>query len=243
VKSLLLGLLMALPPGSPGVEASRNFWVESPDPAMGRRMAHDAEQYREQIQKEWFGVEKVWAFPVPIVARVGLGPFESTNGMSVRIPDSKHFDFIRLFAPSEPEVERMLLHEVAHVVLDREVDAPPLWAHEGFAVANEVLLGDYPTRYNDHLGIQPLRDFLRTKWHSHDLTGDEFYGEAGSLTLYLHDRFGPTVYVRWLRSGMAGGFEVACISELGISIDDLERDWLGSLDEMDSPYPRSWRAR
>jgi hypothetical protein len=128
----------------------------------------------------------------------------------------------------------VLPHETTHVVLagrfgDRAV---PRWADEGMAVLSEPR-----ERIERHLRNLPQHRADRHLFGTGQLMNLDaypdphyigpFYAQSVSLVDFLTNRAGPRVFAKFLREGLAGGYEPALQKYYGFQgFADLEQQWL-----------------
>jgi hypothetical protein len=128
----------------------------------------------------------------------------------------------------------VLPHETTHVVLAGRFGdhAVPRWADEGMAVLSEPR-----ERIERHLRNLPQHRADRHLFGTGQLMQLDaypdpryigpFYAQSVSLVEYLTDRAGPRVFAKFLRDGLAGGYEVALQRYYNIqNFAELEQLWM-----------------
>jgi hypothetical protein len=128
----------------------------------------------------------------------------------------------------------VLPHEVTHVVLAGRFGdhVVPRWADEGMAVLSEPRerierhLRNLPKhRADQHLfGIGQL---IQLEAYPDPRYIGPFYAQSVSLVDYLTERSGPRVFAKFLRDGLASGYEPALQRYYGIqTFAQLEQQWM-----------------
>ncbi|MBN1590354.1 MAG: hypothetical protein JW888_12635 [Pirellulales bacterium] len=227
-------LLVALLFASMGASArSRNFVVNTSDPALAQKIAQAAEKYRHDLAVSWLGKPMPdWSAPCPMTVRVGenLGAGGATTflfdhgevfGWRMNIQGSRE----RLF-------DSVLPHEITHMVLASHFRRPlPRWADEGAATSTEC-----SAERDKHYRM--LKQFLCTGRgiaFNHLFAMTEYppdvmplYAEGFSLADYLIQQGGRRRFIAFLEDALKGDqWAAATRRHYGpASLSQLQNQWL-----------------
>jgi hypothetical protein len=135
------------------------------------------------------------------------------------------------------EIERMIPHEISHVVLYQATHNPytsnPNWLEEGIAVHNqEVADADFPALVQDAARegrLIPLRALSASFPSDTDLALLS-YAESLSIVEFILDRYGEeglSDLVDVLAEGETA--DIAVERALGVTLDELEAEWRATL--------------
>jgi peptidase MA superfamily protein len=134
------------------------------------------------------------------------------------------------------DADRTLAHELAHLALRRALGAAdaPRWLDEGFAYlhSSDFSLARAETLFGAVMRgkVLPL-EALETAFPAREDEAALAYAEAYDFVVFLAqqgiDRAPFQVFLRALAGG--AGLRPACRIAFGRSLDDLEREWSGSL--------------
>lgn len=231
-----------------GAARSQSFCVTAPSgDFLAERVLRAAEQCRREIALTWFGEPLDdgigFAFIHVELCKeqdVGLAMIDSRNQRDHRI---------WLQTSADRALGTTLAHEIAHVVLStRFSDDMPVWATEGVAC-----------RYDDPgraaVRAEIVARFVRSgRWPSIGVllqapaiepTDETSYAAAVSLTDFLLSLGGPDVFLDFVESGQACGWESALRQHYGIaSIDVLSDRWRGwvTANQPQTRQPSRWTA-
>jgi hypothetical protein len=138
---------------------------------------------------------------------------------------------------NEGEMNRVIPHEVAHVVLWVASRNPyndlPRWLDEGLAVYQELVdKGTYRATVDQAVrsGTLPSVRMLSSNFAYSPQVARLSYASSYSLVEFLMQRYGQRKVVELVRSFQGGlGYDEALLSILGSDLDDLNREWIQSL--------------
>jgi len=133
------------------------------------------------------------------------------------------------------EVLGTVAHELSHAVVHQATDNPftelPRWLDEGLAMYAE---GELPRDNANALSKAIQSGNLLTLRSMTSYPGDSrlvdlFYGQAYSLVAYMIETYGPDAMKSLLALiGEGVAPEEALMQAYGLTLDDLEREWLAS---------------
>lgn len=163
---------------------------------------------------EWVGGQ---AFPDLSVIMAAIAPDESARA----------------------EVKRILPHELSHLVLyqatSNPYNTPPAWMDEGLAVHNEEVQDPAEAQAvktaAGHGTLIPLKSLSGAFGADSDVIPLS-YGESGSVVDFIlsDSRYGPDKFARTIASFKEGvTYDDALKAGLGITVDELDRQWRDSL--------------
>lgn len=229
--SVAAALALTVLPALMGASArTTNFVVEAPTTEMARRVAEHAEACRRSLAVAWLGHELAdWPQPCPIRVKLtggepgGRTSFGFARG---RVSDQE--------MTVEGRLDRILAvaipHEVTHTVFAAYFGGPmPRWADEGASVLSE---DRHEKQRHDRLveqllarrGDLPLARLFRLEDYPNDLWG--FYGQGYSVSQFLVELGGRPRFLRFVRDGLASGWDNATRTHYGLSdVRELERAW------------------
>ncbi len=217
------------------------FWYEG-DEAFGQRLLDTAVRALDRLERD-VGVEatrliRIYVYGKERDFRRALGPNapewiggQALPGRSLIVawisPDAQEYG----------EIERMLPHELSHVVLYQATHNPytsnPTWVEEGIAVHNqEVPDADFPALVEEAARegrLIPLRALAASFPSDTDLALLS-YAESVSIIEFILDQYGEeglAALVDVLAEGETA--EVAVERALGVSLEELEEDWRATL--------------
>lgn len=217
---------------------SRNFIVETGDPALDRQIVQAAETYRRDLAIAWLGKAMPdWAAPCMMTVRVSptLGAGGATTfmfnggevyGWRMSIQGSRQ----RIF-------DSVLPHEITHMVLASHFRRPlPRWADEGAATSVECA-------HERDKHYRMLREFLCTRRgiaFSQMFAMTEYppdvmplYAQGFSLADFLIQQGGRRKFIAFLEEGLASNQWSAAIDrhyDLG-DLGRLQNQWLAWIRE------------
>ena len=156
------------------------------------------------------------------------------------------FNTIVLHAPvSTPELDILIAHELAHVVIDQITEnpfsSPPAWIHEGLATYIESA-GDPRFDY-DGAVEQAVRDGslislrgLTSTFPASNARAVLAYAESNSLMRFVIDKYGKDSVRRLLDSYRDGVTDDEAVQRtFDISLSELEAAWLDHIDPSRQP--------
>ena len=128
-----------------------------------------------------------------------------------------------------------IVHEMTHLLIDEAVDSPlakmPSWLNEGLAMyfesgsrGREATVSQAASRG----GLRPLRTMGNQPGRPREVR--VFYAQAWSTVNYMMETYGEermAALLTALEDG--GGIEKAIPSAYGMSLDELEQEWLGQI--------------
>ncbi|MBN2217883.1 MAG: hypothetical protein JW719_10965 [Pirellulales bacterium] len=217
---------------------SRNFIVETGDPALDRQIAQAAETYRRDLAIAWLGKEMPdWAAPCMMTVRVSptLGAGGATTfmfnggevyGWRMSIQGSRQ----RIF-------DSVLPHEITHMVLASHFRRPlPRWADEGAATSVECA-------HERDKHYRMLQEFLCTRRgipFSQMFAMTEYppdvmplYAQGLSLADFLIQQGGRRKFIVFLEDGLASNqWSSAIDRHYGLGdLGRLQNQWLAWIRE------------
>ncbi len=187
----------------------------------------EAEQAREQVLK--FLVEERYDQRVSIFLVESKQRMKDLIGLSISATGFNQTNTICLIPHSLPPSN--VGHELLHVIAMNNWSVPDRWINEGLAVA----YGGQILEYEIHALAKHLieRDQLPS---FHELThrcarlgNRRSYPAAGSFVKFIYDQYGLAT-VRKIWDAGASGLEQAT----GVSMHEIEQDWLDVVREADS---------
>jgi hypothetical protein len=202
-----------------------------------------AERTRAQVTRRWFGgASEDWSPRCDLAiypssrdyARLTGAPGEAPGHTDLRVEGGRVLRRrIHVRADHPTYRDRVVPHEVAHVVLGSEIadGLVPRWADEGLAV-----LAEPREAIEEHLRVLPglrrdrrlfrLRQLLDLDDYPEPSRVSAFYAQSVSLTEFLAEERGPLVFTVFLRDAIRRGYPMALEKHYGItSIDQLQTAW------------------
>ncbi len=145
---------------------------------------------------------------------------------------------------SRPDVESVFVHELAHVALERAVDAQPVprWFSEGLAIraAREQTLARTQTLFRAYVegDLPPLRT-LDASFSGRAFEVDVAYAGAADAVGYLARVENGPRKLRRLVAGLRRGepFEEALKASHYVSLEGLDREWRDDVRERYGQLP------
>ena len=207
------------------------------------KAARIAEAARAAAAKKWFGEQApAWDEPCAIYLYATGPEYSFATGQPPQLPGRSTFDMqdgrvvgrrIDLHCDDPNAFIGVLPHETTHVVLagrfgDRRL---PHWADEGMAVLSEPLdridlhLRGLPRQRRDD-ELFPVAELMQMDDYPDGRRIGPFYAESVSLVEFLSAEKGPKAFARFLRDGLADGYESALKADYNIDgFDDLQQRW------------------
>jgi hypothetical protein len=208
------------------------------------QIARSAEATRAAMIKKWFGDDPgPWKPRCDIFLYATAQDYSQATGAPANSPghstmrtEGEHVMSRRidLHCDDANMTVGVLPHETTHVVLAGHFgDHPvPRWADEGMAVLSEPR-----DRIERHLRNLPQHKADRHLFGTGQLMKLDaypdpryigpFYAQSVSLVEFLTERAGPLVFAKFLKDGLAGGYETALQRYYGIqSFAELEQQWM-----------------
>ena len=214
--------------GGESVEADARFGIRTALDVMSSRFGAELERQTRLILYDDVNL-----------MREALGGGSSPWVAGAAIPD---FNVTVLHASAGKrdslDLSAKVAHEITHIVLEHRTQNSfgglPAWLHEGLATTVESeILHRFP--YANIMATAVERDeFVSLRgitgsFPAHGNRALQAYAQSNSLVTYIIDVWGDEGIAQLL-DAYAGGVSDndALIEALGISLDDLERDWLGA---------------
>jgi hypothetical protein len=235
VRYLVLAVLVGMSGGRELIAANyrtRNFSVDAPTAAAARAVAEQAESFRHKIAQDWLGRPLPdWSRPCPVKVVLTQGEAGGLTSFAfgknnVGVQDQS----MKLEGRLDRILASALPHEVTHTVLTSYLNGPlPRWADEGAALLAE---DDRERQRHDHIAVDllsrkagvPIRTLFETEEYPSDLLG--FYGQGYSVTRFLVEIGGRPRFLRFLKEGMARGWDEAIRKQYGLTdCLELDRAW------------------
>jgi hypothetical protein len=208
------------------------------------QIARSAEATRAAMIKKWFGDDPgPWKPRCDIFLYATAQDYSQATGAPANSPghstmrtEGEHVMSRRidLHCDDANMTVGVLPHETTHVVLAGHFGdhAVPRWADEGMAVLSEPR-----DRIERHLRNLPQHKADRHLFGTGQLMKLDaypdpryigpFYAQSVSLVDFLTERAGPRVFAKFLKDGLAGGYEPALQRYYNIqSFAELEQQWL-----------------
>ncbi len=208
------------------------------------RVARSAEATRSAMTKKWFGEDaRAWKPRCDIFIYATAQDYSQATGAPATSPghstmrtegDRVVSRRIDLHCDDSNTLPGVLPHETTHVVLaGRFGDRPvPRWADEGMAV-----LAEPRDRIERHLRNLPQHRADRHLFGTGQLMQLDaypdpryigpFYAQSVSLVEFLSERGGPRTFAKFLRDGLASGYEPALQRYYNIQgFTELEQLWM-----------------
>jgi len=233
-RSLLALLLVALLFGTMGASArSRNFVVQTADPALARQIADAAEKYRRELAVSWLG-QAMPDWSAPCVMTVQVGPGLGAGGATTFMFDRGEVFGWRMSIQGSRErlFDSVLPHEITHMILASHFRRPlPRWADEGAATSTECA-GEREKHY------RMLREFLCTRrgipfatmFAMTEYPPDvmPLYAQGFSLADYLIQQGGRRKFLAFLGNGLNDEQWSAALQRHygSANLGQLQNDWL-----------------
>lgn len=204
---LLLSLLVLTLTSMGAAARSRNFIVQTGDPALDRQIADAAERYRRDLAVAWLGQPmRDWAAPCVMTVRIGenLGAGGATTFMFDR---GEVFGWrMNIQGPRQRIFDSVLPHEVTHMVLATHFRRPlPRWADEGAATSAECA-AEREKHYrmlweflHTRRGIAFATMFALTEYPPDVMP---LYAQGFALADYLIQQGGRRKFLAFLEDGM-----------------------------------------
>ncbi|NWJ45243.1 MAG: hypothetical protein HXX08_05120 [Chloroflexi bacterium] len=137
----------------------------------------------------------------------------------------------------DKEIGRSVPHEISHLIVYQATSNPyngiPLWLDEGLAVYNqdevEGFLIESFQRGVDKRTLQPLRT-ISGRFPNDPVLFYQSYGESVNVVKYIVEKYGEAKLGQLLVAFKNGvSYDEALVSVLGITTDELDRQWKLSL--------------
>jgi hypothetical protein len=208
------------------------------------RIARSAEATRTAMIGKWFGDDPgPWSPRCDIFIYATAQDYSQATGAPANSPGHSTMQNegsrvvsrrIDLHADDPNMSVGVLPHETTHVVLAGRFGdhAVPRWADEGMAVLSEPRerierhLRNLPQHRADH-HLFGTGQLMKLDAYPDPRYIGPFYAQSVSLVDFLTERAGPRVFAKFLREGMAGGYETALQRYYGIqSFTELEQQWV-----------------
>jgi hypothetical protein len=230
--------------GKWNVATTTNFRVLHNQPReTAERVARIAEATRTAMTRKWFGEEAApWPQPCTIYLYPTAREYTQMADAPAQSPGHSNMQRegervllreIHLRCDEPHMLDAVLPHETTHVVLAGRFGPfdVPRWADEGMAVLTEpreridLHLRNLPTHRRDH-ALFPLGQLMKMDRYPDPRYIGPFYAQGVSLVEFLARRNGPQVFARFLREGLAGGYEPALRKYYNFrDFAELEREW------------------
>jgi hypothetical protein len=212
-----------------------NEWAE--------QTARIAERTRTAMYRKWFGqVAPAWSPKCQIFLYKTGQEYSQATGVPAGSPGHSTFQLdggrvidrrIDLHVDEGAILIAVLPHETTHVVLAGNFGEQPVprWVDEGIAVLSEPRdkierhLRNLPRHRQDGqlFGVQQL---VQMNDYPEPQRIGPFYAQSVSLVEFMAREKGPTVFTRFVRDGLSGGYETALRRHYGYrGFDELERRW------------------
>ena len=136
------------------------------------------------------------------------------------------------------DLQATVAHEITHIVLEHRTENPfgrlPAWLHEGLATTVEAEINER-FAYDDIMArVMAQDDFVSLRGITGSFPADSqaavnAYAQSNSLVTYIIETWGVEGIADLLEA-YAGGVsdDEAVQAALGVSLDELDRAWLGS---------------
>ncbi len=202
----------ALATGRAFQATSENFHVYAPDAQLARKVAQEAERYREELAVLWLGHEiEAWSERCPIQVELGMHAGGETSFAFVSDGRSKGKPIswkMKIFGPPDRLLDAVLPHEITHTIFATHFGRPlPRWADEGACTTVEhqsernknhqmliSFLSASPSR-----GIPFNRMFTMQKY-PHDIL--PLYAQGHSVAKFIIMQKGRRAFLDYLQAGM-----------------------------------------
>jgi len=232
-------LLVVLLFSSMGAGArSRNFIVETGNPALDRQVAQAAETYRRDLAVAWLG-KTMPDWSTPCVMTVRVGPHLGAGGATTFMFDRGEVFGWRMSiqGPRERILDSVLPHEITHMILASHFRRPlPRWADEGAATSVECA-AERDKHYRmlkeflcTRRGIAFGKMFAMTEYPPDVMP---LYAQGFSLVDYLIQQGGRRKFIAFLEDGLANNHWSAAIDrhyDLG-NLGQLQNRWVAWVRE------------
>lgn len=225
--------LLATHAADAAVYRTNNFVVYASSNQLAKEIGVSAEQWRKQLAVEWLGKEMPdWAQPCPIKTKVSprLGAGGATSFLFDR--GEVYGWEMNVQGSRERVLDSVLPHEITHTVFASHFRRPlPRWADEGACTTVE---------HHSEIAVQErlLIKFLKTgkgipfdamfamKEYPQDVM--PLYSQGHSLTQFLIERRGKSVFLQFLTDGMnSNNWQQAIQTHYGNEgLYDLQTVWL-----------------
>lgn len=228
---------------------TRNFIVNAPDAAMGRRAAELAEQYRKQLSLDWLGYEiKPWREKCPIQIEIGPHAGGETSFAFVEGMQSEPIGWqMKIFGPPNRILDSVLPHEITHTIFATHFGQPlPRWADEGACTTveheserskNHQMLMEFLTSHPSR-GI-PFNRMFTMKRYPNDIL--PLYAQGYSVAKFLIAQKGRQAFIKYLEDGLAAESQVSANPQIWDEVtrrhygfdnlSDLQVRWLSWVRE------------
>jgi hypothetical protein len=208
------------------------------------QVARSAEATRAAMIRKWFGDDPgPWSPRCDIFLYATAQDYSQATGAPANSPghstmrtEGEHVISRRIdLHCDDPNMSiGVLPHEATHVVLagrfgDHTV---PRWADEGMAVLSEPRerIDRHLRNLPQHLADRHLfgtGQLMKLDAYPDPRYIGPFYAQSVSLVEFLSNRGGPRVFAKFLRDGLAGGYETALQKYYGIqNFTELEQEWM-----------------
>ena len=186
---------------------SRNFVVQTHDPALAQQIAQSAEKFRHDLAVSWLGrAMPDWSAPCVMTVRAGsnLGAGGSTTFMFDR---GEVFGWrMSIQGSRERLFDSVLPHEITHMVLASHFRQPlPRWADEGAATSTECA-AERAKHYRmlkeflcTRRGIAFNKMFAMTEYPADVMP---LYAQGFSLADYLIQQGGRRKFITFIEDGL-----------------------------------------
>jgi hypothetical protein len=218
-------------------------WYDGPQ-AFGRDALNTASEALGRLQTEIrVGLDRpasIWIYSTQddLLGALPLNIPEWVGGQA--FPDLSVV--LAAIAPDESadeEVKRVVPHELSHLMLYQATrnpyNTPPAWMDEGLAVHNQEVQDPFEAQAVKNAAssgtLIPLKSLSGAFGADTDVATLS-YGESGSVVGFILDdsRYGPDKFARTVASFKEGvTYDDALKAGLGITVDELDRQWRDSL--------------
>jgi hypothetical protein len=215
------------------------FWYDRPE-QFGRTALYVAQQARKRIMIDMGGDPReslklyiyasasdlLGAIPVDRKEWVVGQAYPDTGVCLVVIPEDK---------TESRELERVIPHEISHLLLGTISPHPPFWLDEGLATQNEGVSDPYAEALMDAAVVRdqliPFQE-LCTGFPTDSRQAGLAYTQSRSLVAFIRERYGQEGLQRLINAYQdAGDCQSGVQEALGMSLSSLEDQWKASLPQ------------
>ena len=192
--------------------SSQNFTVSAADPTLAKKVADEAERFRQELAVQWLGKElEPWSEKCPITVEIGMHAGGETSFAFVTDQTGRGTPVswqMKIFGPPDRLLDAVLPHEVTHTIFATHFGRPlPRWADEGACTTveheserkkNHGMLLDFLTAQPSR-GI-PFNRMFTMRNYPHDIL--PLYAQGYSLAKFLIMKKGRRYFLDYVAAGM-----------------------------------------
>lgn len=207
------------------------------------KVARIAETTRLKANRKWFGNDgEAWTQKCELILHANVADYTHATGMPMASPGHTVIEsdagnrvvsrriHLRYDAPGL--LDALLPHETTHAVLAGQFGPHqvPRWADEGMALLSEskekiALHRRALAECAENGELFSLKELIEMKDYPKPARIKAFYAQSVCLTDFLAKERGHVVFTKFVRDGLAKGYEVSLQRHYGCDFAGLEERW------------------